>query len=131
MGNAARTIMCWFKITAFGSGEWAHFLTYGKDGTLKTYSLLVDHRHKTITTDFQGEVEPSSLIPIDPDFTTTMGQWRHIAMTMQGRNVKAYINGVLASQGTLTGDPITPADIPFHIGGNLHHYPTGINLIFH
>jgi hypothetical protein len=50
---------------------------------------------------------------------------------MQGRNVKAYINGVLASQGALTGDPITTTDIPFHIGGNIHGYPIGTYHPFH
>ena len=59
------------------------------------------------------------------------GDVSHIAMTMRGREVKAYINGVLASQGTLTGDPITTTDIPFHIGGNLHSYPNGNIHSFH
>ena len=67
MGNAARTMIAWIKSTAVGYGGFSHFLAYGGDGTLKTYSLMVDNNAKTISTDFHGAVEPPSLIPINPD----------------------------------------------------------------
>ena len=49
-------------------------------------------------------------------------------MTMEGREVKAYIYGVLASQGTLTGDPITMNDLPFYIGANIRPNRAGHSL---
>ena len=38
------------------------------------------------------------------DFTIEEAEWAHVAITIDGRVAKAYVNGALTAQGTLSGD---------------------------
>ena len=120
LGSADRTMMLWVRIDKLPSNPGANqFIGYGGSSNLKGYDIMID-QHSGLSTDFYGHAEPATLIPFDSDITSTFGEWRHYAMTLENRRtVKFYINGVLKTYGDLTGDANTLAD-RFLLGTNMH-----------
>ncbi len=95
-GNAAHSIAAWIKVTALPANR-AWILMLGRD-TAGSHHWLINSRDSTQF----GVWGSSQGVPV-----LTGGNWKHVAMTFDGINLKTYVNG--DSVGTIAATFNLPA----------------------
>ena len=104
--------MGWIRIDQ-ASQHWASPFSYGGPTvTAKTFVLSICSDFKS-RIDLQSNVESNDGV-IENDYRP-FGVWKHYAVTSDGTNLLAYVNGVLLYQGTFLITPDTGLT-DFHIG---------------
>ena len=102
------TLEAWIRPAS--TGGWRDVVYRGDDN----YFLA------TNTTDVYGALTVSSLGMVSADFVLPLNTWTHVAMSYDGSNIKAYVNGVLAGIAPQTGN-IAPSTSPLTLGGDPLH----------
>lgn len=98
-GSAARTFTAWIKPSRV-TGNPQTIFHYGSQATGASSGLLISGGNLYYVgenNDFNGGVATA----------ITPNVWTHIALTLTGKTVKFYVNGVLKTTGTLATTPTT------------------------
>ena len=103
--------MGWVRVDQV-SQHWASPFSYGPGGTAKNFMLNICNDFKS-RINLWGAVESNEGL-IENDYRP-FGVWKHYAVTSDGTNLLAYVNGVLLYQGTFLITPQTGLS-DFHIG---------------
>jgi len=123
LGDSPRTMMGWVRIDSSSSG-WSSPFAYGGSGIRKSFHFIVrSGNHPDITLiDVWGHDEETNNGYIESDIGQ-FGVWKHYAITYEnlsgGRNLLAYVNGILIYQGTTNGS-LETTNNDFFIGTRNH-----------
>lgn len=120
LGDSPRTIMGWIRVDATSVSGWAAPFAYGGSGTRNSLNFSVVAGTPTGTNiDVYGHCEETNNGLIESDIGP-FGVWKHYAITYEnisgGRNLLAYVNGILTYTGTLPNGPLSTTNTDFFIG---------------
>jgi len=107
------TMALWVKMTAPGA-DWACLFGRGSY-EMRNYGLWIEPGTRKIMYQQYG-----ALVNVYAKKLLEVGQWTHLAVTVEGTTVKIYVDGQVDGQDTKPGPPLTgPA--PLGIGSAIHH----------
>ena len=112
--------MGWIRVDATSVSGWAAPFAYGGSGTRNSLNFSVVAGTPTGTNiDVYGHCEETNNGLIESDIGP-FGVWKHYAITYEnisgGRNLLAYVNGILTYTGTLPNGPLSTTNTDFFIG---------------
>lgn len=100
-GSSPRTIMGWFKPSAKDDLKYTTIFGYGEKGCGKSYLLMVDGYGRIVLGQGCSGNELSDII------VSPKEQWYHVAVTFDGSNNLAYVDGELIKSAPPINTPST------------------------
>jgi hypothetical protein len=98
-GSAARTFTAWIKPTRV-TGASQTIFHYGDEATGAASGLLISNGNLYYVGHF-SDLDGGAATAITPNV------WTHVAVTLTGKTVQFYVNGILKKTGTLATTPVT------------------------
>jgi hypothetical protein len=121
------TIMLWFRIDVEMLDMWAdRQVVVGKHYTEYEMGVYMDGQIHTYTSDGAGNYDEGVMAAMSEELgeaTWAVGQWYHLAWTLDGTHEVAYVNGVMIGEfdkaNANTAPGTNPLEIGERVGGSL------------
>jgi hypothetical protein len=110
------TLSFWFNIKN-GSSKWRQLFRLGSSSdNSRCPGIFVLPNGTGIRVSISTDYNPNEGIDISPG-DISISRWTHLAITLDGKNLKVFLDGVLNKNSTLYGNPIFPQNMTLY-GGN-------------